>query len=119
MTEFSDVAAYIATQADAEDITRIYDLCKTRNRALRDARSAGVRVGSNVVLAEISPQYLIGLRGVVESISNKRGAKRATVTLDADSTHRLRYAGDRFFVPPDVETYDLTGVPLSSCVPAE
>lgn len=106
-----DVQAYIWADASAEDIERIYTACKERNRLLKAQRAAEVSVGTAVTLRGLSPKYLNGLTGTVESIKGQRGA----ITLDEASTETLRWAGKRYYVPEGVTNFVLNGVPLSCC----
>lgn len=115
MATLVDTLGFIASEADETDVERLFDALSARRSALRAVRAAAVTIGVKVQIDQISPKYLIGLTGTVTSIKGKR----ATVTLDEKSTGVLRYAGSRFSVSPDATSYDLTGVPLSCCVPVE
>lgn len=115
-TPFAEALSYVTDQADVSDLDRLLEAIKRRRRALQAVRAAAVRVGSTVTLDDISPKYLIGLTGAVTTIERNR----ATVTLDANSTARLRYSGRRrFYVPADADAFPLTGVPLSCCLLSE
>jgi len=111
MTTLTDVATFITNEATEDDIDRIYDFCKTRNKTLRTVRAASVQRGAKVELAHLSPKYLNGLRGVVETIAGER----CGVRLDDASTDRLRFSGTRYYISPDTTEHLLDGVPLSSC----
>lgn len=114
MTTLQDVIAFIASEADADDISRIHGATKQRTRTLRDIRAAAVKIGSEVKITDISPKYLSGMRGEVTEINGKH----ATVLLTKDDTDVLRYSGRRFFVPSGVDRYTLGGLPLSTLVAA-
>ena len=110
--EFSDVLDYIIDRADDEDIDRLYEAIKVRNKALRARAAAAVRIGADVTLTAVSPKYLVGMTGTVVGIKGQR----ADVELDEASTSRLRIVGRRrFFIAPDAKRYIVQGVPMSSC----
>lgn len=107
------VLDYVHGHADEQEITALYDALNTRRKALNDRRALAVREGLSVRLDGLSPKYLNGLTGTVESISGKR----ADVRLDEHSTSVLRYAGNKFYVAADVNEYVLHGVPKGCCLP--
>ena len=111
MTTLQKVLAFIHSEADAEDLTHIYDAAGKRTSALRSIRSSGVRVGAKVTLRDISPAYLKGLTGEVVQV---RGVK-ADVRLSEVSTTMLRRHGSRrWYIPPDVKEHVFT-VHTSTC----
>ena len=116
-TTLADVLGFIIDGSAAGDLERITDMVRQRQRALRALQAAAVSVGAQVRIKGLSPKYLNGLEGVVESITKSSGnvrlSKLSTVQLRvsvAASTFR-----GRFFVRDDEERYLLTGVPLSCC----
>ncbi|MEU2159425.1 hypothetical protein ABZ532_31350 [Streptomyces sp. NPDC019396] len=121
MTTLEQMTAFIVSDADDAALNHIIDAVNTRRKADRRKAeaiaAAKVTKGATVRLDKLSPAYLNGLRGIVAEITHpRRGKPHATVTLDADSTARLRYSGRRFHVAPDVTNYDMHGVPLTCCV---
>ena len=108
----SDVLDFITDEATDEDIDRIYDAARLRNKALGAKRAASVRVGALVKIDGISPKYFNGLTGVVMSIDGQR----ARVRFDKASTDVLRYKGARrYHIPYDTDEYTVGGLPLSTC----
>lgn len=106
----SDVHRFIHEKADRDAIDGIHLACKNRLRTLSDISAAAVQVGMRVRAAGISPKYLVGLTGTVESLDGTY----AKVRLDEASTNRLRYTRQqRFPVAPGVSEYLLEGVPRS------
>lgn len=112
---FEDVLDYILDGASDEEIDRIWDAARTRQKVLRAKAAALVSVGTRVSLTDISPKYMAGLTGDVTDITGSR----ATVRFDGKSTLVLRRKGNRrFYIPRDVEEYEVSGIPLSTCRPA-
>ena len=112
-----DVIGFIVSEATDGELGQITDAIRQRQRALRALQAAAVSVGAQVRIKGLSPKYLNGLEGVVESITKSSG----NVRLSKLSTVQLRVAmatstfRGRFFVRADEEHYLLTGVPLSCC----
>ncbi|MCL4414435.1 MAG: nitrile hydratase subunit beta [Actinobacteria bacterium] len=112
-TTLADVLGFIINGSTADDLERIVDMVRQRQGALRALQAAAVSVGDQVRIAGLSPKYLNGLEGVVESISKARG----NVRLSETSTDCLRLVGGtRFFIRDDETRYLLRGVPLSCCI---
>ena len=112
---FEDVLDYILDGATDEEIDRVWDAARTRQKVLRAKAAALVSVGTRVTLVDISPKYMAGLTGEVTQIVGNR----ASVLIDGKSTMTLRYKGKRrFYIPRDVEEYEVNGIPLSTCRPA-
>ena len=108
----SDVLDFITDEATDEDLDRIYEAAKLRNKALRAKIAARVRVGAEVKIGGIKPKYFDGLTGVV----TKTTGTHATVRFDARSTDVLRYKGARrYYIPADTTEYEVGGLPLSTC----
>jgi hypothetical protein len=110
-TTLTDVATFITSEATEDDIARIYEFCKQRNKTLRTIRAASVQTGAAVELSNLSPKYLNGLTGTVSTITKDRCA----VLLDEESTSTLKWSGRGRFVVGEQANYTLNGVPLSSC----
>lgn len=111
-----DVKTFILTSATKDDLDAIFGAIKMRTSTLKAINAATVTVGAEAELTGLSPKYLNGLTGTVQTIRRERG----DVLLDAKSTRALRYSGSRkYFIPADQEKYLLTGVPLSCFVIAD
>ena len=116
-TTLADVLGFIIDGSTAGDLERITDMVRQRQRALRALQAAAVSVGAQVRIKGLSPKYLNGLEGIVESITRSSG----NVRLSKMSTDRLRVTTKsstfrtRFYIRDDEEHYLLTGVPLSCC----
>lgn len=108
MSSLQESVSFILTQAGDTDIDRIIDAVKERRKILSKIRAASVAVGAPVRLDGLSPRYLNGLTGTVTKIDGNR----CTVTLDEESTERLRWGRTRFHIPASVKEYPLTGIPL-------
>jgi Pyruvate/2-oxoacid:ferredoxin oxidoreductase gamma subunit len=105
---------FVLSHASDDDLTRLAAAMKQRRAALGSIRTATLTTGATVRIAGIRPKYLNELTGQIARIDGKH----ATVTLDADSTDRLRYASQsRFVVPTEAASFDLRGVPLTCCLP--
>ena len=106
-TSINDVIGFIAGHADENDINLIHQTIKTRNSLLKSQRQSDIKIGDQVELLGLSPKYLNGLMGVV----SQKGT-RSSIVLDERSTGRLRIAGrKRFWIAPDANEYELTGIP--------
>lgn len=106
-----DVFEYVHGHADEEELDSLVEAFKARRKALSEKRALNVKVGTEVTLSGLSPKYLNGLAGTVETVNGSR----ADVRLNEESTQRLRFKGKRFYVPMDEETHLLTGVPKGCC----
>lgn len=106
---------FIVSHATDDDLARVVAAVKQRGKVLAAIRAAAVTVGSAVELRKLTPRHLNGLTGTVVRIEGRHG----TVRLDADSTVRLRASQSRISIPADQPSYDLSGVPLDSCFPAD
>ncbi|MEX5711949.1 hypothetical protein AB1484_27550 [Parafrankia sp. FMc6] len=106
---------FILSHATEQDLNRITETVKQRRTALAAIRSASLTTGTPVRIVNIKPRYLHGLTGTLGPIDGKH----VTVTLDAESTDRLRFtpSNKRFPVPYEATSYDVPGVPLSCCLP--
>lgn len=109
----TDVLDYVHTRADDQDIESLVQAARTRRKVLGEQRAATVRVGLEVCLDGLSPKYLNGLTGTVDTLDGNRAA----VKLDEVSTDRLRTSGRRFHVPIDTRRYLLGGIPKACCLP--
>lgn len=106
-----DVFEYVHGHADEEELDSLVEAFKARRKALSQKRALNVKVGTEVTLSGLSPKYLNGMSGTVETVNGTR----ADVRLNEASTRRLRYSGKRFYVPEDEEQYLLPGVPKGCC----
>jgi hypothetical protein len=112
-----DALTFVANAPSDDELERIAAAITARRRALREVRSAAVTIGTPVVIQNISPAYLKGLTGTVESFT--RGKRtRVDVRLDKKSTDILRFQGARFPVPAATTEYVLGGVPITSLSPS-
>ena len=93
----------ILANATGDDIDQVISACNTRRATLRQMDAAALRVGEKGRTKGLSPKYLNGLTGMIESPS--------VIRLDEASTEILRYSGKRFYVAPGVKEYVLRGIP--------
>lgn len=114
-TNLTDVLTFIADKASADDLERIWNAARDRQKTLRAIRAAAVQVGQDVVLDGLSPQTLNGLTGTVLSIAKSSGQVR----LGEASTRRLRAARLARVPVPDNVTEHVLNVPLSCCLPRD
>lgn len=108
----TEVLDYVHSHADEQDLDALFRAIRTRRSVLGEQRAATVRRDTEVHLDGLSPKYLNGLTGTVESLKGNR----ADVRLDEKSTNRLRYAGRKFYIPTEEKQYLLTGVPKQCCL---
>jgi aspartokinase-like uncharacterized kinase len=112
---FGDALTYIAGSADDAEIDLIVEAVQQRRKLLRAIVASRVTVGMATRIDNISPKYLVGMTGEVVEISGKY----AKVRLDKRSTSTLRVRGGRrFYVPNDTDSYLMSGIPTSCCLPA-
>ncbi|KPM52703.1 hypothetical protein E0F15_17770 [Frankia sp. B2] len=105
---------FVLSHATEDDLTRLSTSITQRRAALASIRTATLTTGTTVKIANVRPKYLNGLTGSITQIDGKH----ATITLDTDSTERLRGTSQtRYFIPLDATTYDVRGIPLSCCLP--
>ena len=103
---------FVLAHATDEDLDRVMSAINQRRSALSAVRSASVKVGTSVRIDKIRPAYLKDLTGKIVRIEREH----ATIALDEASTERLRNRrGTRFFIMPDVTSYELSGVHLACC----
>lgn len=112
----ANVLAFIVNDADSDDVDRIIEAIRTRQRTLRDQRAAIVQKGQDVTLDHLSPKALNGLKGTVEGIHGKAAAVR----LDEESTAQLAWSRTKYGpaarrAEDAHEGYLLNGVPLGCC----
>lgn len=113
----ASVIGQILNHADEDDLARIIDAVRSRQRTLRQLRAAAVEKGATVTLDGLSPKALNGLHGTVETIRKDR----ADVRLDADSTRQLAWGRTKFASSARAagdDGYLLNGVPLGCCAAA-
>lgn len=113
----SGVVGFIQENADTSDLDTVIEAVKTRRKLLRDQAAAAVKQGMTVTLYDISPKYLVGLRGTVKSIDRHSRKPNAVITLDRESTRTLAFSSTKYTSLADKDSFDLTGVPLSCCKP--
>ncbi|MEV7177857.1 hypothetical protein [Kitasatospora sp. NPDC093679] len=111
MTAITAVTTFILTEATDTDLQRLDTAMRDRRKALAEIRAAAVVVGAAATTRNLSPKYMNGLSGTVESIQGKV----AYLKLDEHSTEELRAQYSRRFPVPDgVKTYSLpAGIPLT------
>lgn len=103
---------YVHSSADEQDLDSLIQAVKTRRNVLGEQRAATVRRDAPVRLDGLSPKYLNGLTGTVETTKGNR----ADVRLDEQSTSRLRYSGKKYYIPADESQFLLSGVPKQCCL---
>jgi hypothetical protein len=114
-TEYTDVVAWITSEATADDVARLEIVLQVRRKGLRTAQAAQARHGMAVVLDGLSPKYLNGLIGTIDGLNGRR----CSVLLSPESTDRLRHTTQkRFYVSADMTRFLLRGVPTTCCLPA-
>jgi hypothetical protein len=114
-TSFSAVVTFIANSANLGDIEQLQAAYAARTATLRTQRARAIEVNQPVEIANITPAYLKGMTGTVESIdSSGRKKPRAKVRLDAKSTQTVRLYSSR--VPVDATEYTVD-VPLTCLMP--
>lgn len=113
MTTLADTIDFLHNRATQDDIDAMYPALKRRQKALGDITAATVQVGIEVRLDGLSPKYLNGLAGTVETIDGTHA--RASVKLDKISTDRLRGRSSRFNIPDILIQYTLSGIPMACC----
>jgi hypothetical protein len=104
-----EVIEFIYDETDEQDITNIFNACKSRKRVLGQCRAAQVRVDQQVRVVNISPKYLNGLTGKVEFLSGSR------CDIQLDERSKARIAITRHGRAGGL----LSGVPTSCIVPQE
>lgn len=111
-TTLTEAMSFVVNGATEDDLDNLLAAMRRRRSALSSLRAASVSVGDQVRLVGLSPKYLNGLEGVVETINKNR----CSVRLSRLSTDRLRIPGRvRFPMSPDDAHYLLIGIPLSTC----
>jgi len=111
-TTLAEAMSFIVNKATGGDLDNLLAAMRNRRSALNSLRAANVAVGDQVRLVGLSPKYLNGLEGVVETINKSR----CNVRLSRLSTEHLRIPGRvRVHMSPDEQHYLLVGIPLSTC----
>jgi len=111
-TTLAEAMSFVINSATENDLDNLWAAMRNRRSALDSLRAADVSVGDQVRLVGLSPKYLNGLEGVVETIDKNR----CSVRLSQLSTERMRIPGRvRFHMSPDDHHYLLAGIPLSTC----
>lgn len=105
------MVAFVRTGTTVDDLAVLGSLSTQRRAVVRALRGALVRPGCAVVLRDISPKYLSGLRGTVTTLTKgRKGIPLATLTLDEPSSAQLAKAGKGRYEPANV----LDGIPLTA-----
>ena len=112
--ELSDVVNYVLERADESDLHTIAQAIDQRRRELQKNASVAVTVNATVIIGDVFPPYLTDLAGIVKAIT-PGGVQYLTLTLDPASTSRLAASSSTYAHLAGRESYDLPGVPLSSC----
>jgi hypothetical protein len=112
--ELSDVVNYVLDRAGENDLDTIAEAIDQRRRELQENVSVAVTVGATVIIGDVFPPYLTGLSGVVKTVT-PGGVGYVTITLDPASTSRLAASSPTYAHLAGRDSYDLPGVPLSSC----
>lgn len=111
-TTVDDVIRFLNGCADMTVLRTIARQASRRQKQVETRAAASAEIGTAVTLVGLSPQYLNGLSGTIDSRS-MRGKARVDVRLDAASTAALRARNARrFYIAPDAETYVVHGVPI-------
>jgi hypothetical protein len=110
-----EVGDFILQRATADELDRLVPLMRQRHQTLREQASADVGMDSVVVLADLSRQYLNGLRGTVVAVTTHRGKTHVTVRLDANSVTRLATSSTKYAHAYGQDSYDLPGIPITCC----
>lgn len=112
---FSLALEYVRNHAGNTELEVIFDAASARREELQQIEAAKLTVGATVTIDGVSPKYLNGLSGTIDSLHGSR----AGVMLDAASTARLRSASKRYYVPTDVDQFLLSGIPKVCCAVTE
>jgi hypothetical protein len=111
----AELLAGIHSLETQHDLDAVFEAYKSRSKALRSVRAAAITLGNKVTIANITPKSLNGLTGVVTALGS---GTYATVTLDPESTDKLRWGRtSRFVIGPDETEYPLKGIPKSCLIP--
>ena len=111
-TTADDVVRFLNTCTDMTVLRTIARQASHRQKQVETRAAAAAEIGTRVTLAGLSPQYLNGLTGTIDSRST-RGKARVDIRLDAASTAALRSRNtSRFYIAPSAETYVVHGVPI-------
>lgn len=109
MSDLATAVSFVLNSATRDDIERLADAIRTRQKVLRAEAAAAVTVGMTAKIEGISPKYLNGMVGEVVSIEGSA----ATVRLDKASTSKLR-GTQRFGWMVNEEEHPMGGIPLST-----
>lgn len=116
MTTMTEVVEWIEKIGDS-DLDVVLAALQARHDALHEARAERATVGTDVVIDDVTADYLVGLEGRIEASDPDEGV--VDVRLTTASTGRLRFSG-QVDLPVGVGfNYLLRGVPASCCYPAE
>ncbi|MCK2240035.1 MULTISPECIES: hypothetical protein [unclassified Crossiella] len=108
---FAELVEYILDRASIEDLNTL-----SAARSLRlDTLAGGLAENDLVMAVDVRPQYLEGLTGIVESVD--RTNRTCIVSLDEDSTNRLRSENRSKHQIPDTTARFRVGLTLASALP--
>jgi hypothetical protein len=116
-TGINVLADYIRDYATDGDLEILANAVAHRRQALRDRDAAAIQPGVPVVVRDIRPKYLVGMTGTVTAITTYRRRRHATIALDRDSTQRLASASSTYRHLADLDSYELTRIPIGFCRP--
>ena len=112
--ELSDILTFIST-ASIEDLATTGDAMQSRHTQVTKERASGITEGCEVILDNITPKYLNGLRGTVLTVEPL--TETVTISLTVESSEALaNMPRSRFHILPG-ERYPLSSIPLATCVP--
>ncbi|SEP54445.1 MULTISPECIES: hypothetical protein [Amycolatopsis] len=99
---FDDLVTFLVSHATAQQITEVETGRKKRIQTLAESLAAG----DVVMITNVSPKFLVGLTGTVQSVDKAAGGCR--VLLDENSTKQLRLEdSSRFHVENGVTHYPI------------
>jgi hypothetical protein len=111
----TELLAGIHSLESQQELDAVFEAFKSRSKVVRSIRAAAISLGDTVSIVNITPKALTGLKGTV----NELGPTYAVLTLDAESTEKLRWARtSRFTIPQDVTEFQLKGIPKTCLVSA-
>ncbi|MEU3907955.1 hypothetical protein AB0F20_29795 [Streptomyces goshikiensis] len=110
------VNTFIADHATETHIEALYPASKRRRAALDTIRVTSLKVGSKVIVENIRPKYLAGLKGTLVHISapTRTGRQKTILCLDEESTEKLR---KHQWIPKDETEHQIDIIPLIACYP--
>lgn len=92
--DFAELVTFVIAAATRGDLDALDEI---RRQRITDLVSTSVKVGAEVTVTDVSPKYLAGLTGTVESVDTSEA--KCVVLLDEQSTDRLRWDGGANYTP--------------------